>query len=168
MSLVHLHLMLNHAPVIGTVFAALLLAVAVWRRSDELTRVALGFLALLGIATLMVFATGGAAEGAVEKLPAFSREIMERHEDAAVVATAMMVAIGVLAAIALVVYRRRPIPRGATVTAIAAMVASVGVVGYVANLGGQIRHTEIRAGATAAPSAAIAETTGTLERGGHR
>jgi hypothetical protein len=66
-----------------------------------------------------------------------------------------MVALGVFALIALVVYRRRPVARRVTVTAIVALFAAIGVVGYVANLGGQIRHTEIRAAAgTGAASAA--------------
>jgi len=98
MSLVHLHLMLNHAPVIGVVFAALLLAIAALRHSDELTKVAFGFLAL----------------------------------------------------IALIIYRPRAIPRRVTVAGVVTVLAAIGVVGYTANLGGQIRHTEIRAGAAAA------------------
>jgi len=150
MSLVHLHLMLNHAPVIGVVFAALLLAIAALRHSDELTKVAFGFLALLGAVTALVFATGGPAEHAIEKLPAFSRQITERHEDAAVAATVAMVAIGVLALIALIIYRQRAIPRRVTVAGVVTVLAAIGVVGYTANLGGQIRHTEIRAGAAAA------------------
>jgi ascorbate-specific PTS system EIIC-type component UlaA len=161
--------MLNHAPVIGVVFAALLLSVAVLRHSDELTKVAFGFLVLLGGATALVFATGGPAEQAIEKLPTFSREITERHEDAAVAATAVMVAIGVFALIALVVYRRRPVARRVTVTAVVAVFAAIGVVGYVANLGGQIRHTEIRAGAGAASAAAgVAQSTEAQQGREHR
>jgi len=159
MSLVHLHLMLNHAPVIGIVFATLLLGVAALRHSDELTKVALGFLVLLGGVTTLVFATGGPAEQAIEKLPAFSREITERHEDAAVAATAAMVAIGVLALIALVVYRRRAIPRRVTLTGVVAVLAAIGVVGYAANLGGQIRHTEIRSGAGTASAKGVVQPT---------
>ncbi len=171
MSLVHLHLMLNHAPVIGVVFAALLLSIAVLRHSDELTKVAFGFLVLLGGATALVFATGGPAEQAIEKLPTFSREITERHEDAAVAATAVMVAIGVFALIALVVYRRRPVARRVTVTAVVAVFAAIGVVGYVANLGGQIRHTEIRAGAgagAASAAAGVAQSTEAQQGREHR
>jgi hypothetical protein len=103
MSLVHLHLMLNHAPVIGIVFAALLLAFAALRRSDELTKVAFGILALIAVA----------------------------------------------------VYRQRAIPRRVTATAVAGVLAAIGVVGYVANLGGQIRHTEIWAGAPSAAAGVV-------------
>ena len=47
MDWVHLHLALNHVPVLGTVFVGLLLGAALFRKSDELKRVSLvGFVAL--------------------------------------------------------------------------------------------------------------------------
>ena len=78
MNVVHLHLLLNHLPVIGSVFGLLLLAVAAWRRSDELSKVSLGFLALLGAASIVVYLTGEPAQDAVENLPGFSEAISER------------------------------------------------------------------------------------------
>ena len=38
MNIAHLHLMLNHFPVVGSVIVALLLVLALYRRSDELGR----------------------------------------------------------------------------------------------------------------------------------
>ena len=58
MSLVHLHLLLNHLPVIGAFFGVLLLAVALARRSSELAKVALAFFAFLGAVSVAVFFTG--------------------------------------------------------------------------------------------------------------
>ena len=55
MSSIHLHLLLNHVPVIGTVLGVLLLAVAVARRSDELGRVALWLFALLAGTSVLCF-----------------------------------------------------------------------------------------------------------------
>lgn len=45
MNWVHLHLALNHVPVLGALFGALLLGVGLVRRSDELQRVSLWALA---------------------------------------------------------------------------------------------------------------------------
>src|SRR5690242_6902480 len=42
MSITHLHLLLNHAPVVGSVGLVLLLALAGWRHSTELGKVSLG------------------------------------------------------------------------------------------------------------------------------
>ena len=51
MSWAHLHLALNHVPVIGLPIVLLLLAWAMVRRSPELTKASLGLLVLLAIVT---------------------------------------------------------------------------------------------------------------------
>jgi hypothetical protein len=139
--------------VIGAVFGALLLAVAVMRKSSELGKVAFAFLSLLGAISVVVFLTGERAEELVEKLPGFSQAITERHEEAALVAIAMA-SVGGLALVALRVVRRRPLPRWLAATGLIASVAVAGLMGYTANLGGQVRHTEIRAGAAASDAPA--------------
>ena len=150
MSVGHLHLMLNHFPVIGAVFCVLLLALAVWRNSSELGKVSFGALALVGAASIVVFLTGEPAEELIENLPGFSDAITERHEDVALIATIAMGIVGALALAVLAVLRRRALPRSIIA---AGLVASVGVgalMGYTGFLGGQVRHTEIRPGAVAA------------------
>lgn len=49
MSPVHIHLMLTRAPLFGSIGSLLLLLVGIWRRSDELKRVAFGLLALVTV-----------------------------------------------------------------------------------------------------------------------
>jgi uncharacterized membrane protein len=146
MSIVHLHLLLNHVPVIGALFGGLLLAFALLRRSNELVKAAFVIFTVLGGLAVIVFLTGGPTEEIVEKLPGFSESIAERHEDIALIATIMMAAFGALTLLALWMYRRRVLPRGVVVTALVIAIGVNGVMGYTANLGGQIRHTEIRSG----------------------
>jgi uncharacterized membrane protein len=148
MNIVHLHLVLNHLPVIGASLGVLLLAAALLRRSEELSRVSLVLFVLLGVASVVVYLTGEPAEEAVEKLAGFSKSILERHEDAALLATIAMGGVGVLALLALFAFRRRPIPRWATGTGLVLALSVATLMGYTANLGGQIRHTEIRAADT--------------------
>ena len=150
MSIVHLHLMLNHVPVIGAVFGILLLAVAYLRRSTELAKVTFGLLALLGAVSVAVYLTGEPAEDVVEKLPGFSKRIVEAHEEAALAATIVMGGLGVLALGALAFFQRRALPRSIIATGLVLALGAGGVMGYTAYLGGQVRHTEIRAGAVAA------------------
>ena len=150
MSAVHLHLMLNHLPVVGTLIGILLLAVALLRRSSELAKVTLGLFALLGAASLAVFLTGEPAEELVEKLPGFSESITHAHEEVAELATIVMVGFGVLALGALAVYRRRALPRWVTAGGLAVALAAGGLMGYTGYLGGQVRHTEVRGGTVAA------------------
>lgn len=150
MSTVHLHLLLNHVPVIGIVFGALLLLLALLRRSGELAKVSLGFLALVGAVSVVVFLTGEPASDAIEKLPGISERLIDRHEEAAELATIVTGIIGALALGALLAYRRRTVPRWITALALISAFGSTVLMGYAANLGGQIRHPEIRSGPTAA------------------
>ena len=149
MSITHLHLLLNHVPVVGIVGLAALYALAAWRRSAELAKVALGLtVALAGIAVAVYF-TGEPAEELVERLPGFDEGLVERHEDAAMVATIALATLGLAATALLARYRRRALPNGIAMLGLAASLVTSALLGWTANLGGQIRHTEIRGAAVA-------------------
>ena len=62
MDAAHVHLALNHFPVIGAIIAILLLGYALLKRSDELTRAGLALLFLVGTVAIPVFITGEPAE----------------------------------------------------------------------------------------------------------
>ena len=148
MSVTHLHLLLNHFPVIGTLIVVALLAIALMRKSSELTKVSLGLLAGLAVVSVFVYLTGEPAEEAIEKLPGFSEAITERHEEFALVSTIVLGMVGAVAAILLFVMRKRPMSRWITMTGFAMSLFAGGMMGYTAMLGGQVRHTEVRAGAS--------------------
>ena len=158
MSLTHLHLLLNHLPVIGSVLGVLLLSIALARRSDELGKVALGLFALLAAASVVVFFTGEPAEELVEKLPGFSEAITERHEDVARIAVVVMGLTGLFCLITLAVFRKRPLAGWVTPVALVASLGTAGIMGYTANLGGQIRHTELRASPAVVPAGSANES----------
>ena len=155
MSVVHLHLMLNHVPVIGMVFALLILGVAAWRRNDGMGK--LGLVVMVGLAavTAVVFLTGEPAEEAVEKVAGVSEAMIHPHEEAAEAALIVTAIAGLLALVALGVYLRRALPRWVTGAAFTAALVASTMLGWAANLGGQIRHTEI--GGTAATSSGEVE-----------
>ena len=50
----HLHLILNHLPVLGTFFAALTLAIALMKRIDSFQKIALLFFVALALAGILV------------------------------------------------------------------------------------------------------------------
>lgn len=145
MSFTHIHLFLNHFPVIGMVIGIALLAVALMRRSSELSKVSLGLFAALGAISVIVYFTGEPAEHAIEKLPGFSEAITERHEEFALAATIVLASFGALTLTALAVFRRKSMPRWLTLISFAISLVAGGMMGYTALLGGQVRHTEVRA-----------------------
>ena len=161
MSWAHIHLALSHVPVIGLLIVLLLLAVASLRRSTELMRVSYALLVLLAAAAVVVYLTGEPAEELVENLPGFSEPLVERHEEAALIATIGMVVLGLVALVGLIRFRGpriAPAWYGRGVLLLALLTG--GVITWTANLGGQIRHSEIRAngGATIEGGAPVSES----------
>ena len=149
MSIVHLHLILNHVPVIGMVFTLLILGVAAWRRNDGMGKLGLVVMAGLAVITAAVFLTGEPAEEVVEKVATVSEVMIHPHEEAAEASLIATGLAGALAVIALGVYRRRALPRWVTEVAFTAALVTSTMLGWTANLGGRIRHTEIGGSATA-------------------
>jgi uncharacterized membrane protein len=157
MSPVHLHLILNHVPVVGTVMGLCLLAYAVLRRDDRLVRVCLGMFAVLAAVALATFLTGEPAEEAVEGLAGVSESMVEQHEEAALLATVTLGFLGLLSLAVLLRFRTGALPRQAALLLLAAALVPAGMMAWTANLGGQIRHSEIRAEVVAAPPALAGE-----------
>ena len=147
MSVVHLHLLLNHVPVIGALIGVLFLLAAMVRRSNELAKASFALFVLMGLVSLAVFFTGEPAEEAIEHLPGFSQALTEQHEESALVATIIMSVAGGLALLALAIYRKRVLPRLVVTVGLLGSLGASAAMGYAAYLGGQVRHTEVRQGA---------------------
>lgn len=146
----HLHLLTNHVPVMGTIFGFILLGVAVMLRKTDVARSGLLVLALAAVVAVPAYLSGEPAEEIAEGLPGVAHAIVEEHEEAALPAFIAMEVAGALALVGLVVWRRAEKMPGAYLAAmlIVTLVAAIAI-GRTALLGGEIRHTEIRAGAAA-------------------
>ncbi len=147
MNATHLHLILNHLPVLGTAFGLGLLLFGLWRRSSELKKTALGIFVLVALAAVPVYLTGEPAEDGVESLPGVSKPGIEQHEKAAGVALTVAVVLGVGSLGGLIYFRRgRLLPAWFSISLLVPALTASGLFLWTANLGGQIRHSEIRAG----------------------
>jgi hypothetical protein len=149
MSWGHLHLMLNHLPVLGAPALVALLAWGLARGLPDVTRIALWCTVVLGAATAVVYLTGESAEDMVKALPTFQDDLVGGHESVALMATAIITATALLAAVALWQARRRVgLARTATRLALAGLLAGTAAVAATAWTGGPIGHPELRPGAT--------------------
>lgn len=151
----HLHLLINHVPILGAVFALALLIASLRYGRDVLQRTALVVLVIVGLAAAGAKFTGEPAEDGVRGMPGVTRAAIEEHEEMADKAFLAAVALGLLSAAALVRWRRTPIPQNTAFTALAGAAVVSALMAYTGLLGGQVRHTEVRAGATAADAIAI-------------
>jgi uncharacterized membrane protein len=141
----HLHLLLNHLPVIGTIFGLLLLLFALLRKSEEGKRIALGFFVFAALAAVPTYLTGEPAEEVAERLPGVTHALIEGHEEAALFALIASGLTGLISLIGLFLSRRTAkLPQWLVIAPLALALVTSGLLGWTANLGGQIRHTEIR------------------------
>ena len=79
----HLHLLINHFPIVGNVVSILLLVWALIRKSNELMKLALGFTILVTLFGYVSDFTGDEAEDQVKELSGITREAVHEHEEAA-------------------------------------------------------------------------------------
>jgi len=143
----HLHLMVNHVPLFGTIFAALLIGWGLLRKSEDVLRVGLIVAVLIGIATWGVQLTGEPAEHALAGVQGFQRRLAHAHEEAAELAWMVTAVAGVLALVTLLqMRRRRGAARGLAIVTLLVELAGFGLVTRTALLGGEIMHPEARAG----------------------
>ena len=160
MDLAHLHLMLNHVPVIGVVFGFTILLAGIIFRSKPVSGVGLGILVFSALVAIPVYLTGETAEEVVENMPGVSESVISQHETAAGFSLVLVIASGVFAGAALFFSRLRASRvNGLLVvgTLLLSLVTGTSLL-RTANLGGQVRHTEIRGGGQA-PAGTTTDTT---------
>ena len=145
MNWAHVHLILNHVPVLGSVFCLLLVAVG-WAMADlNVKRVALAMTLLTGLAALPVYFTGEPAEHVVEGLPGVNERAIHEHEEFSTYALVAALVTGAAAGVALAfTWRDRDgrVPRWASPAILALLLVTTGLMGWTAYLGGRIHHPE--------------------------
>jgi hypothetical protein len=152
----HLHLLLNHVPTVGAVAALGLLLISFIRRNEHLTHAGLEALFLVALLTLPAYITGVGASRELREVPGVSDFAMRMHHDAALWGFTVLELAGFVGWLALWQMRRRGHPpRGLVGATTALLVIAIAMMAGAANLGGEIRHPEIRSGA------AVAEAAGT-------
>lgn len=153
MSAAHLHLALNHIPVLGTLFGILLLAYGHWRDQLSLQKATLGFLVGIGAVAVAVYLTGEPAEEVVEGVAGVSHEALELHEEWGWYAVLASSVTGVAALGALLYgWIRQSLPRWTVRAVFVLALLTGGIMVYTANLGGKVHHPELRSDATVVQS----------------
>lgn len=141
----HLHLIFNHLPIVGSLFAFVLLGWGLLRRNEVLTRA--GLVAVLAAAILCIPAqlTGEGAEEVIEDRLNISHHLIHEHEEAAEAGFVALEITGALALFGLLLLGRRS-PKATLVAglALAGAVVSFGLLARAGNLGGEISHPELR------------------------
>ena len=140
-----IHLALTHMPVILSLTGLVILIVSLVRNNPTVTKISFYILIAAGLFALPVFFTGEGAEETVEHLPGISDAIIEDHETIAKISLIIVLATALLAAAGLIRIAMKPMMNVVKYVVLLLSVVSTGLMLRTAHLGGQIRHTEIRA-----------------------
>ena len=145
MDTTHLHLLLNHVPTIGFVVALGFYIVSFIGKSDHVKQASLVLMVGIAFLTIPTYVTGNAAWARIESMDDMRQSAAETHEGAAFLAMVSIQVTGALAFLGLWSLRRTGKLSHAA-TAVIFIFASISfvLVAGAANLGGEIRHTEIR------------------------
>lgn len=159
----HFHLLVNHFPLIGTVFGIIALLAGILLKKDDFKTAAYGLFIITALFAIPAYLSGEPAEEAVENiLPGTTEVFIEEHEEMASIAIWLIEALGALALLTLIfAIKGRPAHKTLSIATLVFSLVVFGVMAKVNNTGGEIRHTEIRkTGATVLPDAAGETKTG--------
>ena len=141
----HIHLLLNHFPIIGLFFSFLILSLGVLRPNVGFVRAGLLIAIVSGIFALPTYLTGEPAEDIVKQTPWFSKPLVHEHEEAAEFAiwateiTAAAAAAGLFFSL-----KRNRIPKLLMIAIVVLNLFTLTVLARTNYLGGKITHVEIR------------------------
>ena len=147
MNQTYLHLLFGHLPIFGSILGGLVLAHAVWTKSNQTKIAAYYLLIISSIGAGVSYLTGEGAEETIENLQVVSKNIIEKHEDFALYALIGLIILGLSALIGLfVTLYKHSLTRAIAISTLILCFISFGLVARTGYLGGQIRHAEIRSG----------------------
>lgn len=139
----HLHLVLNHFSIVGSIFAFALLAVAVMRNSRELIMASFAFIAVIAVVSIAVYFTGESANDQIRHLEGVSSTVIDEHKEAADFGFTAIECVGALALAGLLLFRTEPVPRWFLRIVLVGSLLTLGAMYDTADKGRRIRHTEI-------------------------
>ena len=147
----HLHLLLNHFPTVGYGIGLGLFLVALFHKSKELQQASLVIFIAVALLSLPTYLSGNAAHYALKEKAGLSEPLVQAHQDAALLGLIFMELTGLFAWLELwrVRYVARPMNWNRVIVAVLS-IATFGLMARAANIGGELRHPEIRAAAESA------------------
>jgi hypothetical protein len=162
MNLVHVHLWLNHLPILGTLIALALFGIALIFDRDDLKQAGLALFVMIALFSIPAYMSGNAAQNEIKDDPGYSMELIQAHQGSALMAFLFIELTGAVSLVGLWRFSRseknpwmeRP-AKWNLIAVLALAIATSGVMAVAGNTGGEIRHSEIAVGP--GPTSAIGD-----------
>jgi uncharacterized membrane protein len=140
----HLHLILNHFPVIGTAFVVIVFGYGVFTNDDKIKKLGMFMLVLTGLITIPVFFTGDKAAGIIRGMEGVLEEHIEPHEEFAKISFIGMEITAFVALLGYFLFRSsKNIPVWFGILLLLLMLSVNSMMIYTSHLGGRISHYEL-------------------------
>jgi uncharacterized membrane protein len=147
----HLHLVVNHFPIIGPIFGLGILIAGMIFRNNSVKNTAYFLFIFSAIFAALSMATGEGAEEIAEKLPEVTKHIIHEHEENAEKLAIILYIMGVISIEGIYLnYKKHSNSKIISFVALAIAVLSILVAIETGTSGGEVRHTEIRSESTKA------------------
>ena len=148
----HLHLIVNHLPIVGLLIGTLVLIAGLLLRRAEVKLTAFGIYIFSAFAAIAANYTGEEAEEIVEHISGISETLIHTHEEYAETFFILVLILGALSLIGFVAELKKFKFANLLAGLILLLAIAAGVSAkYVGTSGGEIRHSEIRDGAKVIP-----------------
>ena len=144
----HLHMVVNHFPIIGTIFGLGILITGLLLNHKAIKNVAYSLFIVAAVFAFFSMNTGEGAEEIVEDMPSVGKKIIHEHEEIAEKLALVLYLLGAVS-IAGMYLNFKNHSKAKLVSFVAITIAVIGIflAQQVGTSGGEIRHTEIRVNA---------------------
>lgn len=147
------HLLVNHLPVLGTIFGIIILGTGMFLRNDTVKQTGLGTLVFAALSAALALLTGDPANEVVKTLPGISETFIEYHENMAYLSLWILIPSGVLSAMAFYsIWKKEKAAKNLVIVAMVLSLITAGTMSFVGKTGGQIRHTELNGQSAVTPA----------------
>jgi uncharacterized membrane protein len=148
MNQTHIHLLITHLPIFGSLLGGIVLAHGLYTKSNQTKIAAYNIFIIAAIGAMIAYFSGEGAEESVEDLQGVVEATIKQHEEFAIFALVSLMALGFASFIGiLLTIKKSPLTRTMAIAIIFLSVISFILIARTGYLGGQIRHTELHSSA---------------------
>jgi len=143
----HIHLLINHLPIIGLIIGILVVIFGLFSKKQVISSVGLWITMIAGFSSYPTMYSGGASEHFLDENEGkycVSEDLIHEHEEAAEMAFWPCIVTGVFAGLALIGNRKgHKHTKKAEIIVVFIGIVAIILIGKAGITGGQIRHPEI-------------------------
>lgn len=155
----HLHMIVNHFPIIGTIFGFGILFVGLVLKNKTLQNTSYVLFIVAAIFGAFSMGTGEGAEELVEDMPNIGKQIIHEHEELAEKLALLLYVLGTLSLAGLYLnFKNNTKAKLLSFLILGIAAAGLFLGQKVGTSGGEIRHTEIRENANTTVSGSIKQS----------